>query len=280
MDAEKLEKRKFVDKETGFTCRYVRSEIETFHLHYHTYYEIFLIVRNAVKHESNGEKQLLTTGDLLFIRDFDVHKYIPAKEKSFDFINLSFDGKILDKLKKYIGDCYNFDRLLSDKMPPLASLSQRETWRLSEKLSDLNQGTVSERKIKLKRLLLEIFTEYFPREKTDKISVPLWLERVCEKMKKQENFVLGTERMFEISGKSREHLARSMKKYYGISPSDYVAELRLSYGSNMLRFSNLSVTEICFECGFSNISWFYSQFKKRFGVSPSKYRREYGGLVK
>ncbi len=275
MEAEKLDKRKFVDKETGFTCRYVRSETETFHLHYHNYYEIFLIVRNEAQHKTNGEKQLLTLGDLLFIRDFDVHEYIPSKGETFDFINVSFEAKTLEALKKYMGDCYDFDRLLKAPMPPIVSLSQRDAQRLADKLSGLNTGSIAERKMKLKCLLLEIFTEYFIDKEESGIEVPLWLEKVCDKMKKHENFVLGTERMFEISGKSREHLARSMKKYYGVTPSDYVTELRLDYAANMLRFSNLSITDICFECGFSNISWFYTQFKKRFSESPSKYRKEY-----
>lgn len=275
MEVRKLDEKHYVNSETGFTCRYVRSETEIFHLHYHNYYEIFLIVRNEVSHKTNGEEQLLTVGDLLFIRDFDIHEYLPHKNSSFDFINLSFEAKTLTGLKEYLGDSFDFDRLLTMQNPPIVSLSQRETNRLSQKLSDLNMGTVTEKKIKLKRLLLEVFTGYFREEKQSDVKVPLWLETVCEKMRKQENFMQGTERMFEISGKSREHMARSMKKYYGVTPSDYVTELRLSYAANMLRFSNLSVTDICFECGFTNISWFYAQFKRRFNLSPSRYREKY-----
>lgn len=275
MEIRKLDEKHYVDSETGFTCRYVRSETETFHLHYHDYYEIFLIVQNEANHKTNGENQLLTVGDLLFIRDFDAHEYIPPKDKPFDFINLTFEAKTLSGLKEYLGDSFDFDRLLTMPQPPIVSLSQRETIRLSQKLSDLNMGTVTEKKIKLKQLLLELFTGYFREEKQSGVKVPLWLESLCEKMKKHENFMQGTERMFEISDKSREHIARSMKKYYGVTPSDYVTELRLSYAANMLRFSNLSVTDICFECGFTNISWFYAQFKRRFNLSPSRYREKY-----
>lgn len=273
MDGKMLEDKIHVRGETGFTCRYVRSETEYFSPHYHNYYELFLIVRNKAQHLVNGKKQLLSEGDLLFIRDFDCHVYMPESGENFDFINLAFKKDILSKLLDYLEDGFDFEKLLKSPMPQTVSLSQRGKARLSEKLSDLNYGTVREQKLKLKKLLVEVFTEYFAEEKGRENVVPPWLESLCEKMKRTENFTRGTERMFELSGKSREHIARSMKKYYGVTPSEYVCELKLSYAANMLKFSNLSVTDICFECGFFNVSWFYEKFRERFGLPPSSYRK-------
>lgn len=93
-----------------------------------------------------------------------------------------------------------------------------------------------------------------------------------EKMKKPENFIRGSERMLELSGKTREHLSRSMKKYYN-TPTTYINELKLNYAINLMYSSNLSITDICFECGFSNISWFYKLFEREYGISPAKFKR-------
>jgi YesN/AraC family two-component response regulator len=49
------------------------------------------------------------------------------------------------------------------------------------------------------------------------------------------------------------------------------------YASGLLISSDLSISEICFESGFGNISWFNRQFKKIRGISPKKYREKYTG---
>ena len=54
MELKKLNKNRHVNPETGFTCRYVRSETEYFHPHSHDYYEIFLLVKNEAWHNING----------------------------------------------------------------------------------------------------------------------------------------------------------------------------------------------------------------------------------
>ena len=96
-----------------------------------------------------------------------------------------------------------------------------------------------------------------------------------EKMKNPANFIAGTERMYEIAGKSREHLCRSLKTYYNITPSELISDLRLEYSVNLLLTSNLSVADICYECGFGNMSWFYRCFSEKYGTTPVKYRKKY-----
>ena len=60
--------------------------------------------------------------------------------------------------------------------------------------------------------------------------------------------------------------------------SRYVNETRIGYARKLLIESQLSITEICFECGFRNASNFNRQFKKVTGASPSEYRESFEGL--
>ena len=94
-------------------------------------------------------------------------------------------------------------------------------------------------------------------------------------MKTPANFILGSSRMIELSGKSREHLSRMMKKYYNMSPAEFVNELRLDYCIHLLTRSDVSVVDICYGCGFENLSWFYKVFNKKYGTTPSKYRKNH-----
>ena len=92
-------------------------------------------------------------------------------------------------------------------------------------------------------------------------------------MKNPKNFIAGVDRMYESSGRSREHLCRSLKEHYNTTPSVLVNDLRLEYCANLLINSNLSVTDICYSGGYDNLSWFYKVFCNKYGVTPSKYRK-------
>jgi len=77
-----------------------------------------------------------------------------------------------------------------------------------------------------------------------------------------------------LTDRSREHVSRCMKKYMGMTPSEYINSLRLNYIANMLRDSNCDITEIIFESGFNNISWASEQFKKKYGMTMRQYRKQ------
>lgn len=276
MEPKMLDFRRHVDCETGCLCRYVKSDTEYFRPHYHNYYELFLVLKGEVCHIINKKEQNLCEGQLLFIRDFDIHDYKSADGNYFEFINLAFTKDTLYSLFEYLGEGFPSEKLLNSPMPPVVNLSCREKEKLFYSFTELN-GSENKAVVKLKArtLLLNIFTRYFFNYSEKETDIPLWLEMTWEKMKNPKNFIAGTEKMYEISGKSREHLCRSLKSYYNITPSALIADLRLEYSVNLLLTSNLSVTDICYECGFENLSWFYKLFFKKFGMTPVNYRKKY-----
>lgn len=275
-DIKMLDSKYHVDCRTGFLMRYVKSTTEYFRPHYHNYYEIFLMVKGKCKHKIGDSVHVLNEGYLLFIRDFDVHDYACAEEEEFHFLNLSFERDTLYGMLRYLGEGFDAQRLLQAKEPPCVILPPRERSRLFSSMIDLN--TIADKKTaktRMRALLLDIFMSYFQNYSEKKSEIPLWLEITYEKMRRPENFSQGMERMVQISGKSREHLGRSMQKYYQTTPTAYLSELRLTYAVNLMRSSNLSVTDICFECGFSNLSWFYKLFEREYGMTPAKFKKNF-----
>ena len=62
-------------------------------------------------------------------------------------------------------------------------------------------------------------------------------------------------------------------KYVNQSPNAYLTEYRLRNGMELLRTTDMTVTEIAFEVGFSGPSYFSESFRTIFGMSPLEYRR-------
>lgn len=69
--------------------------------------------------------------------------------------------------------------------------------------------------------------------------------------------------------------SRFFKQQTGKNISEYIIEVRLGYASRLLLDSSLSVSEICTQSGFNNLSNFNRFFKKKKGVTPKEFRSNY-----
>jgi transcriptional regulator GlxA family with amidase domain len=57
--------------------------------------------------------------------------------------------------------------------------------------------------------------------------------------------------------------------------SEFVQELRLKKAAKLLIENDMTVTEICYDCGYSNISNFNRQFLNHYQMNPLKYRKAF-----
>lgn len=60
------------------------------------------------------------------------------------------------------------------------------------------------------------------------------------------------------------------------TPNVYLVNYRLSKGAELLIQTDLSITEICYETGFTGASYFTEMFRKSYGCSPTEYRKKQG----
>ena len=75
-------------------------------------------------------------------------------------------------------------------------------------------------------------------------------------------------------GWSPATLKRKLKALTGLAPREFMYDRRIRRASVLLRESDHSVTEICYETGFANPGHMARLFRKRFGMSPTAYRRQ------
>ena len=67
------------------------------------------------------------------------------------------------------------------------------------------------------------------------------------------------------------NLNRMFKRYFKITPTEYINSKRLGYAAELLVEQKYSTTEICFMAGFNNLSHFYSVFRKQFQCTPNQF---------
>ncbi len=79
-------------------------------------------------------------------------------------------------------------------------------------------------------------------------------------------------RLARVSGVSEAHFARSFKEAYGVPPHRYLLARRIERATALLRDTDLSITEIAFQTGWSSLGTFGRTFRDITGESPRELR--------
>ena len=79
---------------------------------------------------------------------------------------------------------------------------------------------------------------------------------------------LSIKELAEVVNISERYLRKLFTQHLNLSPLDYINELRINKAIELLRITELSVKEVCYQCGFKSPQYFSRIFKQYMGVSP------------
>jgi AraC family transcriptional regulator, exoenzyme S synthesis regulatory protein ExsA len=96
-------------------------------------------------------------------------------------------------------------------------------------------------------------------------SIPETMEANCRHNLSLEEFA-------KLCGRSVSTFKREFRQLYGVSPGRWLLGQRLECAARLLSLTQMSITEILFECGFEQPAHFSRAFKARFGQTPREYR--------
>jgi len=98
------------------------------------------------------------------------------------------------------------------------------------------------------------------------------VEQVIGTMRGQLAEPLSLEEMGEIAYMSPFHFNRVFRSMVGIPPGEFLAALRLNAAKRLLLTTSLSVTDVCFDLGYTSLGTFTERFKHLIGLSPLQLR--------
>lgn len=74
-------------------------------------------------------------------------------------------------------------------------------------------------------------------------------------------------------GRSKSYVSHTFKKYYGVSFRAYCNNLKIEDAKKLLLCTDAPITEIAFDVGFNDVSYFIQLFRKKTGAAPLQYRK-------
>lgn len=86
---------------------------------------------------------------------------------------------------------------------------------------------------------------------------------------------LNVEMLASNVGLSRVHVHRKLKELTNLSARDFIKNIRLQQAATLLKEKKLTISEVAYATGYTNLSHFSSSFKEVYGVSPKEYMQEH-----
>ncbi len=105
-----------------------------------------------------------------------------------------------------------------------------------------------------------------------------WLRRARDHADQRYAEPLVLDDLAEVAGMSKFHFHRMFAATYRITPARYVSERRIERAQDLLRTSNLTVTEVCHAVGFTSLGSFSSRFRELVGETPSAFQSRYAAV--
>lgn len=143
--------------------------------------------------------------------------------------------------------------------------------------TELLRTTVSNLIANRERLKNKFSGEKHVEEQMVKIEMKSSDEILMQKVMKTINEhladpALNVEMLAANVGMSRVHMHRKLKELANQSARDFIRTIRLKQAATLLSEKNLTISEVAYATGFSNLSHFSNSFHDFYGVSPSEYK--------
>lgn len=240
--------------------------------HWHDYYEVEVCLEGEGTMTINGKNYEIKPKTLYFLTPSDFHNYKITKK--VDLVNLTFPPHCVEysQIQSLLLITHHF-------VSPLDSDTFNNIIYLIKQISqEINHKKYMSKKY-ISNLMSCFLINLLRLEKQKNlinnpqypISIQKAVYHVMSNFKKDITLESTAKAVYISPG----HLSKEFHKNIGITFKDFLTNLRLDYSCQLLLYSNESITNIAFYCGFNSVSYFLRVFKKKYEISPLKYRKLY-----
>jgi len=250
-----------------------RAELDTRRpplLHSQDFYELVWVQNGTVRLHLDGTRRDLTEGDLLFIAPDQLHG-LQGKGEAAMVVSIAIRAGVINSIGSRHDDLSGV-AFWGDPAAP--NVSHRDI----RQLAALNQAALQlerspRRKLYLEAFLMPLLVALDRPPEGLSPDAPAWLTAACHAAQTPDVFRDGAAGFVAVSGRAHPHVSRTMRKFMGVTPSDYVNKQRMDFAARKLTGTSDPLAEIAADCGLANLSHFHKLFLATHGETPQRYRR-------
>jgi AraC-like DNA-binding protein len=194
-------------------------------------------------------------------------------------IVLQFDPKRIRKAAAELPELSKLDRLFKLSLRGLSFFGQTR-----QECASLIEAIGSTQGVERLALFLSLLHTLATSKEFDVLSseafspdpdpvVHRTIERILKHLVKNSRRQIRLDELAEMAGMNESAFSRFFKRNTGNTFVKHLTSLRISDSCDLLANTDLPITAVCFEAGYTNISNFNRAFLKHRGITPGRYRR-------
>jgi AraC-like DNA-binding protein len=232
---------------------------QSFKKHFHTDYSIGLITQGVHKLKIEKEELITTSGVIKIINPYQLH--IADGNISWEYINFMPSKLEIATLAREICD----DEVAGEIIFQNRIEDSRANGYFLRLFKSVGNTLEYEENL---IIFLSYLLKNYSSKKIKTKHPPANIKRALEYI--HESFLedISLESIAKVSNLSKYHFLKLFSKEMGLTPYQYIIDLRLSYGVKLIK-ENFPLSQVALEAGFSDQSHFIKTFKKYNGYTPS-----------
>lgn len=255
-------------------------------LHWHDEMEFIYIKKGSGIVSVDHRDLLAHAGDLIFICPGQLHAIRQWQQEAMEYENIIFEPRLLGSPQTDP----SYELYLAPILSRQAELPLRLTPETDhyaaiagciDQIDEIRRTFPSGYELFIKGKLCELFFCFYQFGMiSSPAAVSISDQRALEKARQILKFIeqhysepLSIQKMAEASGFSQSHFMKFFRQTFGTSFTGYLNAYRLTMASRLLLASEDTILTVAADTGFENLSYFNRMFKRRFGVTPSQFRR-------
>ncbi len=268
----------------SFKYKWIKIDSFKFNWHCHPEYELMLMLKSSGKRFVGDNISFYQEGDLVFIGSNLPHTwYSPEDTSKHEAILIQFPQNLAGINFADAPEFLAIHRLLSKAAQGIQFQGQVRN-NVSDKIIAMNSLKGIDRFIQLLIILdtlgkakdlqtkslssIKFVHNFQPRQQSR-------IDRVCTYLNQSYKENLSLEDAAAIAAMSTTAFCRFFKRSTGKTFINFVNELRVGHACRLLIESDLTISEICYDVGFNNVSNFNRRFLERHHICPKDYRKEF-----
>ncbi len=249
-------------------------------LHWHDDIELILALQGEMNYNINGKIVTIKQGDGIFVNSKQLHCGFSKDKSECEFICILIHPILLCISQAF--ECDYVLPLIKNQAVPYLYLSVENSWQSKILINILNMyNTKSDKSTVLKifSYFLKIWDLIFSNtkahtEKEVQNSDLTVLKNMIGFIQKSYKEKITLNDIAKAGAVGQSKCCKLFEKHIGATPNTYLIQYRLHQSTWYLKNTNMTITQIAHAVGFSGSSYFAETFKKRYGKTPSEYKRQ------
>lgn len=258
--------------------------------HYHRTYEIYYQLNGEKYYFIKDKTYHIKSGDIVLINSYDLHRTSAVNSDTTERILVRINENFINKIENSYGriDLFSFFRDNSPILRLSPTASDTIKVQLFKMLThynifkDKNDGLTDLYMRTLTVEILILLNQLYPSNQYKVFVHPSSMhKKISEAVIYINSNYMNDINLNSVSYKfhiSKYYFARLFKVITGLTFIDYLNIIRLKESQTLLLQTNLTISRISGDVGYSDSSYFCRIFKKYYHISPAQYRKHYSNL--